>query len=196
MNKEISHPTDNLPDVQPGLYLHYKGGIYSVLFTARHSETLERMVCYKSEIYGTHWSRPISEWHKPIDGTDRPRFKETKDSAWDAYSAEVDQILKTFGPAEELEAVEYQKSLAEEQKNATQKCHSLVDECPTCCRESRFHAYWKNEFGYCHCCKLKWRIGYNNQTPFWPKNEKDWKSTALFFLATKDYKEVPAEDLV
>ncbi|MDT7922998.1 MAG: DUF1653 domain-containing protein [Thermus sp.] len=32
--------------VRPGIYRHYKGGLYRVLFLARHSETEEAMVVY------------------------------------------------------------------------------------------------------------------------------------------------------
>lgn len=74
-DRPISHPTDSLPDVPPGRYIHYKGGLYEVLFTARHSESLERTVVYWSLDHGTTWCRPISEWHKPLtDGG--ARFRE------------------------------------------------------------------------------------------------------------------------
>lgn len=41
---------ENLPPLictPPGLYRHYKGNLYEVIGTARHSETLEPMTLYK-----------------------------------------------------------------------------------------------------------------------------------------------------
>lgn len=51
-----------MPDetpVQPGRYQHYKGPEYTVLGTARHSETMEELVVYRQE-YGERglWVRP------------------------------------------------------------------------------------------------------------------------------------------
>ena len=46
-------------ELPPGRYRHYKGNEYTVLDTARHSETLEELVVYRQE-YGEHglWVRP------------------------------------------------------------------------------------------------------------------------------------------
>ena len=64
--------------IQPGRYRHYKGNEYTVIGTARHSETLEELVVYRQE-YGEHglWVRPkqmFSETVK-VDGLDVPRFQ-------------------------------------------------------------------------------------------------------------------------
>jgi len=64
--------------IQPGRYRHYKGNEYTVIGTARHSETLEEMVLYRQE-YGEHglWVRPkpmFSETVK-VDGQDVARFQ-------------------------------------------------------------------------------------------------------------------------
>lgn len=63
---------------QPGRYRHYKGNEYTVIGTARHSETLEEMILYRQE-YGEHglWVRPkpmFSETVK-VDGQDVARFQ-------------------------------------------------------------------------------------------------------------------------
>ena len=49
----------NEKGVQPGPYRHCKGNEYSVVGTARHSETLEELVVYRQQ-YGEHglWVRP------------------------------------------------------------------------------------------------------------------------------------------
>jgi len=45
--------------VEPGRYVHYKGGEYEVLGVARHSETEEKLVVYRA-LYGEMglWVRP------------------------------------------------------------------------------------------------------------------------------------------
>lgn len=68
--------TDN---IQPGLYQHYKGPLYNVLGTVRHSETLEELVLYECEYeheLGKVWVRPKKMFLENvlIDGTQRPRF--------------------------------------------------------------------------------------------------------------------------
>ena len=64
--------------IRPGRYRHYKGNEYTVIGTARHSETLEEMVLYRQE-YGEHglWVRPkpmFSETVK-VDGQEVPCFQ-------------------------------------------------------------------------------------------------------------------------
>lgn len=64
-------------EIKPGIYRHYKGNRYQVLFLARHSETEEMMVIYKA-LYGDGgiWARPASMWGEmvTVNGTMRPRF--------------------------------------------------------------------------------------------------------------------------
>jgi hypothetical protein len=61
----------------PGRYRHFKGGEYEVLGVARHSETDERLVVYRS-LYGEGglWVRPVAMFAETvvIDGQPRPRF--------------------------------------------------------------------------------------------------------------------------
>jgi hypothetical protein len=46
-------------DLQPGIYQHYKGGEYRVLFLAADHETQELLVVYVPlEKHGFHHSRP------------------------------------------------------------------------------------------------------------------------------------------
>lgn len=66
----------NIEPPAPGLYRHYKGGLYTVLCTARHSETEEWLVVYRAEEPGTLWVRPLAMWAETIhrDGVPMPRF--------------------------------------------------------------------------------------------------------------------------
>ena len=49
-----------MADIKPGKYKHFKGAEYEVLGVARHSETMEELVVYRT-LYGEHslWVRPI-----------------------------------------------------------------------------------------------------------------------------------------
>jgi len=67
--------------VKPGIYRHFKGNMYEVLFEARHSETGEDMVVYRSLADPEKiWVRPSSMWDEHIerDGYSGPRFAEVK----------------------------------------------------------------------------------------------------------------------
>ena len=63
--------------IKPGVYRHFKGGVYQVLYIAKHSETLENMVIYKSMADGGIWTRPASMWNEIVerDGKCFPRFE-------------------------------------------------------------------------------------------------------------------------
>ena len=66
------------PTIQPGRYRHYKGQEYTVIGTARHSETLEALVVYRQE-YGKYglWVRPEKMFAETVtvDGQQVPRFQ-------------------------------------------------------------------------------------------------------------------------
>ncbi len=61
----------------PGRYRHYKGNLYDVVGTVRHSETLEPMTLYRA-LYGEHglWVRPAAMFGEDvvIDSVKIPRF--------------------------------------------------------------------------------------------------------------------------
>lgn len=61
---------------RPGLYRHYKGGLYTVICVGRHSETEEWLVTYRSEALGSYWVRPLSMWQEHVNGTLRFTFIE------------------------------------------------------------------------------------------------------------------------
>ena len=64
-------------ELKPGIYRHFKGKRYELLYVARHSETLEDMVVYRA-LYGEGgvWVRPAAMWfeHVEKDGYSGPRF--------------------------------------------------------------------------------------------------------------------------
>lgn len=55
------------PKVVPGIYRHFKGGMYCVLTTATHTETEEELVVYRSlEDSSKIWIRPVSMWCEKV----------------------------------------------------------------------------------------------------------------------------------
>lgn len=64
-------------ELKKGIYRHFKGNRYRLLYVARHSETLEPMVVYQA-LYGEQgiWVRPASMWSEQVDRPDYagPRF--------------------------------------------------------------------------------------------------------------------------
>ncbi|MFM7059547.1 MAG: DUF1653 domain-containing protein [Planctomycetota bacterium] len=66
-----------LPELPPGRYRHYKGRDYVVLGVARHSETEELLVVYRTD-YGDRslWVRPLQMFTEQVqvDGRWQPRF--------------------------------------------------------------------------------------------------------------------------
>ncbi|OYU45874.1 MAG: hypothetical protein CFE44_05210 [Burkholderiales bacterium PBB4] len=74
MTDEVLPPLIITP---PGLYRHYKGGMYEVVDTVRHSETLEPMTLYRA-LYGAGglWVRPAAMFLEEvtIEGVRQLRF--------------------------------------------------------------------------------------------------------------------------
>ena len=66
--------------VEPGVYIHYKGNVYSVIGTATHSETGEQLVVYVAQ--DKMWVRPLSMFTEYVDarGTRVPRFRRVEDN--------------------------------------------------------------------------------------------------------------------
>ena len=67
----------------PGRYRHYKGQDYEVLGTARHSETEEPLVVYRT-LYGdcSLWVRPLAMFVETVEVEGRavPRFARIADN--------------------------------------------------------------------------------------------------------------------
>ena len=71
-----------LIETPPGRYRHYKGQLYQVVGTVRHSESLEPMTLYRA-LYGEQglWVRPAAMFNEEvvIDGVSQPRFARQPD---------------------------------------------------------------------------------------------------------------------
>ncbi|MBQ9124136.1 MAG: DUF1653 domain-containing protein [Acholeplasmatales bacterium] len=64
--------------IKLGIYKHYKGNIYEAIGIASHSETLEKMVVYRSVKNQDIWVRPIYMWDEDVklsDGSIVKRFQ-------------------------------------------------------------------------------------------------------------------------
>jgi hypothetical protein len=47
-------------------YKHYKGGVYEVITLAIDKTTDKPVVVYKSELFGTYYTRPLEQWFDEI----------------------------------------------------------------------------------------------------------------------------------
>ncbi len=70
-NSHAPQPEEILPPLittPPGRYRHYKGNLYDVVGTVRHSETLEPMTLYRA-LYGEGglWVRPAAMFNETVD---------------------------------------------------------------------------------------------------------------------------------
>jgi hypothetical protein len=54
------HMTGYFREFPPGLYRHYKGGLYEVICLARHSETEDVVIVYREFLGRQAWVRPAS----------------------------------------------------------------------------------------------------------------------------------------
>jgi hypothetical protein len=89
MNTSTQHPQklESLQSTELGVYRHYKGNLYEVVGTARHSETLEAMTVYKT-LYGSPleqqqlWVRPQKMFLEEVlvNGKMEPRFSKVNHS--------------------------------------------------------------------------------------------------------------------
>ncbi|MEV6756622.1 DUF1653 domain-containing protein [Streptomyces sp. NPDC051214] len=67
MNSE-TYADESTDNFALGIYRHYKGGYYRVLYIAQHSETDERLVVYRrlNEERGDVWVRPLAMFRETV----------------------------------------------------------------------------------------------------------------------------------
>lgn len=53
--------------LQPGRYQHFKGNYYEVIGVAKHSETEEPLVVYRSERDNSLWVRPLAMFTEQVE---------------------------------------------------------------------------------------------------------------------------------
>lgn len=79
-------------EIKSGVYRHYKGKDYYVYGVARHSETQQELVVYRT-LYGDFdlWVRPKQMFceYVSVDGKPRPRFE------WCGELADLDIAVPT-----------------------------------------------------------------------------------------------------
>lgn len=82
MTDTTSELSEKAQSFKPGIYRHFKGGMYKALFVARHSEAHEQeFVVYQSLEKGGVWVRPLDMFLENVDrdGYKGPRFVWVRD---------------------------------------------------------------------------------------------------------------------
>ncbi len=68
MEDSLPPLSEEAKNFKPGIYKHYKGGVYKGLFVARHSENPEEeLVIYKSVDDGLVWARPVKMFSGEVE---------------------------------------------------------------------------------------------------------------------------------
>ena len=81
--------------MRPGVYRHFKGGIYFVLGTVLHSESQVEMVVYVNLATRARYVRPTTMFEEIVDrdGYKGPRFARITD--WEAAIQQLVQVSRT-----------------------------------------------------------------------------------------------------
>jgi len=71
------HASKSIHDLKGKTFKHYKGGIYTVIDVALHTEDCSSLVIYKAHSDGTLWARPLDMFLETIthQGKIIPRFE-------------------------------------------------------------------------------------------------------------------------
>lgn len=77
--------SDAAKNFRPGIYRHYKGGVYHALCVGHDSEEPEReLVTYRSLAQGGVWVRPFAMFLEDVKvgEYEGPRFTWVREAAW------------------------------------------------------------------------------------------------------------------
>ena len=109
-------------------YQHYKGGIYTLLHIATHSETLEKLVVYDNA-EGRVWVRPYDMFFEnvEVDGVMVPRFKEIRERK-DLMSKQTENCMKSEIVRRWCEAYQCVCNLACDKQSIAKHCEYEVAE--------------------------------------------------------------------
>jgi hypothetical protein len=98
-SREASQLPQTVPE--PGRYRHFKGGEYELLFVARHSETEEWLVVYRSiEDPGKTWVRPLEMFSGVVERPEGtfPRFEPASAAEPRGLSSLPARLVRRFRP--------------------------------------------------------------------------------------------------
>lgn len=83
-------------------WLHYKGGTYTVLVVAEHTETKELMVVYQHQGSLKLYTRPLSMWYDDV-GDGRTRFTSAPQPwAWGGEGPMANRCIFTLTNEQEI----------------------------------------------------------------------------------------------
>lgn len=124
-----------MQEVRPGIWRHFKGNEYRVLFPAIHSETCEDYVVYQA-LYGErkYWVRPASMWLEEVsrDGRTFPRFEylredseETPGPVFSALSSAPSNMPTSSVDSDGSTIMAAYRTLLEEQDQLSQQLEAM-----------------------------------------------------------------------
>jgi hypothetical protein len=86
-----------LPSFRPGLYRHYKGGLYQAHGLAVEEATLRPVVMYTHLGDALTWTRPLESWQQIVNwpnGASRPRFVWVAKNSPDFLLSEKTELMR------------------------------------------------------------------------------------------------------
>ncbi len=78
MDKDTAQTELKLASDMRGVYLHRKGGTYTVFSITLDEKSCEKMVHYHSHSNDSRWTRTLAEFSEVVEG--RPRFWKVREA--------------------------------------------------------------------------------------------------------------------